>query len=46
MQYIYINLRRSRDGTDGRTELRTELLTVHVNALYNESVHGREEHAT
>ena len=31
---------------DGRTELHTELLTVHVNALYNESVHGREEHAT
>ena len=21
-------------------------LTVHINALYNESVHGREEHAT
>ena len=21
-------------------------LTVHLNALYNESVHGREEHAT
>ena len=22
------------------------MLTVHINALYNESVHGREEHAT
>ena len=22
------------------------LLTVHINALYNESVHGMEEHAT
>ena len=22
------------------------ILTVHINALYNESVHGREEHAT
>ena len=22
------------------------MLTVHKNALYNESVHGREEHAT
>ena len=21
-------------------------LTVHINALYNESVHGKEEHAT
>ena len=22
------------------------LLTVHINALYNESIHGKEEHAT
>ena len=22
------------------------MLTVHINALYNESVHGNEEHAT
>ena len=22
------------------------MLTVHINALYNESVHGKEEHAT
>ena len=21
-------------------------LTVHINALYNESIHGKEEHAT
>ena len=22
------------------------MLTVHINALYNESIHGKEEHAT
>ena len=67
---IYINLRRSRDGTfvrswrpDGRTEFirpygrpsdsfssiwAAFTLTVLVNAvgLYNERVHGKEEHAT
>ena len=67
--HLYINLRRSRDGTFVhsflRPDVRTEflcsygrpsdlfsslwaafMLTVHINALYNLSVHGKEEHAT
>ena len=56
---LYINLRRSRDGTSVRNSVvraavrvpfsslwAAFTLTVHINALYNESVHGREEHAT
>ena len=59
VRYLYINLRRSRDGTPVRSSvIRAAVrvpfsslwpaftLTVHINALYNESVHGREEHAT
>ena len=54
---LYIHLRRSRDVflRGGRTyAVRTHFsslwaaftLTVHINALYNESIHGKEEHAT
>ena len=54
--HLYINL-RSRDCLrsfirDGRpSDLFSSLwaaftLTVHINALCNESIHGKEEHAT
>ena len=54
---IIINLRRSRDGTrlfgclclsDPRfiQFALASCYTVHINALYNESIHRKEEHAS
>ena len=49
-RYLYIHLRRSRDGTFVRAAVRRihSVIFGHINALYNESVglHGKEEHAT
>ena len=56
--YLYINLRRSRDVlvllflrlfvtlASFSSLWPAFTLTVHINALYNESVYGMEEHAT
>ena len=54
--YLYINLRRARDVRTyavrgGRPDAFSSpsaafTLTVHINALYNVSAHGKEEHST
>ena len=53
--HLYINLRRLRDVfvpsfvcllPSLQFALASFMLTVHINAFYNECVHGREEHAT